>query len=271
MKKITLIFLVSIELTQVKEGGIQIIKIGSKNKLQSVETNIFRKEFPFFLREKNEDGFLYVGLIPVKLGTKEGIVEGKINIVENKITKFGYFNFLVKSIPARWISINVPSLTKKSLRQLGVENKKLAKVYKKITPEKYWDGKFILPCKGKITSGFGIGRKYNKGLAKWRHKGIDFSGKNHKEVFSANSGVVILTKKFKSHGDTIVIDHGQGLQTIYLHLSKILVKVKQKVKKGEKIGEIGSTGLSTAPHLHWGAKLHNVTINPLTLVETELP
>lgn len=153
------------------------------------------------------------------------------------------------------------------------KNKVLKKAFLTETEEALWEGDFILPVSGRITGAYGERRLYKKisggSSLSWRgiHSGIDIRQKKGQPVFASNSGRVIIAKRFVSEGNAIVIDHGQGVLTFYCHLDKINVKKDDFVKKGEIIGNVGSTGLSTAPHLHFGLYIHSVPVNPLLWIK----
>ena len=137
-----------------------------------------------------------------------------------------------------------------------------------VTPQKFWNGRFIRPNNGEITTIYGVRRYYNGVFAKdYYHRGVDYAGAYGSPVMAAAAGRVALVGResegFLIHGNVIGIDHGQGVQTIYLHLSRIDVKEGDFVKAGQAIGALGSTGASTGPHLHWGLYVHGVSVDPV--------
>jgi len=139
---------------------------------------------------------------------------------------------------------------------------------KLVTPEKFWSGKFLRPNQGPLTSGYGIRRYYNGVFAKdYYHRGLDYAGPQGSPVVAPAAGRVALVGRvsqgFKLHGNTIGIDHGHGVTTIYLHLSRINVKEGDMVKPGQVIGAVGSTGASTGPHLHWGLYVNGLSVDPV--------
>jgi len=132
-----------------------------------------------------------------------------------------------------------------------------------------WKGKFVLPVEAKIVGEYGV-RRMAGGEFLWNHRGVDLKVPEGTAVRAPNDGEVILAEeKFYLHGKTIIIDHGQGVITIYLHLRSINVRKGDKVTKGQIIGRVGETGLATAPHLHWGVYVHGVPVNPVPWVERE--
>ena len=134
-------------------------------------------------------------------------------------------------------------------------------------PELQWRGTggFIYPVKGGISGTFGDKRLFNNGYVS-RHRGIDLRSPRGKEVHASNGGTVVLVHDLYYAGKTVIINHGAGLFSIYCHLSKAHVKKGNTIRKGAVIGRIGSTGRVTGPHLHWGIKLRNRFVNPLSLM-----
>jgi murein DD-endopeptidase MepM/ murein hydrolase activator NlpD len=135
------------------------------------------------------------------------------------------------------------------------------------TAEKLWSGKFLKPNQGEITSGYGIRRYYNGVFAKdYYHRGVDYAGGVGSPVIAPAAGRVALVGRvaqgFKVHGNIVGLDHGEGVTTAYLHLSRINVKEGDTVKAGQVIGAVGGTGAVTGPHLHWGLYVHGLSVDP---------
>jgi len=131
-----------------------------------------------------------------------------------------------------------------------------------------WSAPFERPRDSEISSGFGTGRTFNGQVAS-RHLGVDFRGALGAPIRAANAGVVALVDNFFLGGNVVYIDHGGGLTTGYLHLSKTLVNVGDTVARGQVIGLVGATGRVTGPHLHWSARYGALTVNPLDLLTLE--
>lgn len=128
-----------------------------------------------------------------------------------------------------------------------------------------WKNGFDIPLKGKISGNFGNQRIFN-GVPKSPHSGTDIAAPEGEPVKVSGDGQVILNgKNYFYGGNMVIVDHGMGLQTIYMHLKKSAVKEGEDVKKGQIIGYVGKTGRATGPHLHWGASLNNVRFRPHSL------
>jgi len=140
--------------------------------------------------------------------------------------------------------------------------------FKKLeTPEKYWNGPFVKPNSGSISTGYGVRRYYNGVFAKdYYHRGVDYAGGAGSPVVAPAAGRIALVGRvsegFRVHGNVVGIDHGQGVTSIMMHLSRIDVKEGDLVKAGQRIGAVGSTGASTGPHLHWGLYVHGLSVDP---------
>jgi len=160
-------------------------------------------------------------------------------------------------------------LSEKDLLRVNREKVRLDKIWRKETRKRLWNGGFIKPLAGEWGSGFGLRRMIND-EPRSPHTGVDIIASEGSPVRAANSGRVVLTDELFFSGNSIVIDHGQGLYTMYFHLSKFLVKVGQKVAKGDIIGLVGSTGRASGPHLHWGVRLQETRVDPISLMSLPL-
>lgn len=129
--------------------------------------------------------------------------------------------------------------------------------------EKLWEGTFLMPVEGELTTDFAEIRFVNNEQSSSRHSGLDLAAPLGTEIKAPNNGIVTFAMEgLLSPGSTVVIDHGMGLFTSYYHLDSIKVEKGQKVKKGEIIGTVGTTGFSTGPHLHYAVSIYNTYVNP---------
>lgn len=154
---------------------------------------------------------------------------------------------------------------KKQAKRTSSEYKEAMKIYHTLNPKRYWDKPFVHPMSSQITSPFGTARVYNGSLKSF-HSGTDFRAAVGTPVHAVNDGVVVLAKDRYYAGNSIVIDHGKGLYSCYYHLSKMSVKVGDKVSQNDKLGLSGSTGRVTGPHLHFAIMLYGVQVDPLQLL-----
>lgn len=136
-----------------------------------------------------------------------------------------------------------------------------------ISPEKYWNGPFLRPSQGRVSSQYGVRRYYNGVFAQdYYHRGIDYAAPTGSPVIAPAAGKVVLvgpvSAGFELHGNTVGIDHGQGVASIFIHLNSINVQEGDIVEAGQVIATVGSTGASTGPHLHWGLYVNGIAVDP---------
>ena len=155
-------------------------------------------------------------------------------------------------------------------RRAVAESKLLAILYRTITPERLWRGKFTKPV-GTPAPGTGFGaRRIINGQARSPHGGIDYSAPRGTPVVAANAGRVALVAEFFFPGRLVVLDHGLGLYTLYFHLDTTSVAEGERVERGQTLGSVGATGRATGPHLHFGAQVGTARVDPTTLLGLSL-
>lgn len=151
------------------------------------------------------------------------------------------------------------------------ETELLEQIFSAQTPLPLWDGYFGLPAAGDVTSAFGTRRSYNIPNASAFHTGTDFGTSIGTPIYAPANGIVVFSELLTVRGNTIIIDHGWGVMTGYWHLSASHVLMGDTVSQGQHIGDIGSTGLSTGPHLHWEMRVGGVPVNGLQWVWEQFP
>lgn len=145
------------------------------------------------------------------------------------------------------------------------EEEAVDKAKKTASEKRYWSSNFTAPSSARVSAGFGLRRIVNgKLLDDYFHSGLDYAGWLGSPVKACAPGKIVLavSKGFKLHGNTVAIDHGQGVVSFYIHLSKVLVREGQLVKAGEQIGAIGQTGRANGPHLHFSIYVNGNASSP---------
>jgi murein DD-endopeptidase MepM/ murein hydrolase activator NlpD len=140
----------------------------------------------------------------------------------------------------------------------------------RVTPEREWDGSFAPPVEAATSDVYGSQRIFN-GIAQRPHFGLDYRVHTGTPVAAMNAGTVLLARFLYFEGNCVVIDHGQGLLTLYFHLSELKVKEGDPVKRGEIIGLSGGTGRATGPHLHVAIRWQGIYLDPARLLQMSLP
>ncbi len=242
---------------KVKQGETVIISIESDIPLKNPVYFFKGKKYKIYKKDKNS----YKALLGISAIEKAGVHYLLIRDNASKLEK--QFNLTVakSNFPIQNIRIS----GKKS--SLTVDNKELgliANAKKAISKKAYWnDIPFDSPTKGCLVSKYGLLRYHNGKPTGNYHKGIDIKAPSGQIVNTMAKGTVVLAEKFRLHGNTVVIDHGQGLVSLYIHMKKIHVKQGDVVTANQKIGEVGTTGFSTGPHLHFGLYINGTPINPI--------
>jgi len=140
-------------------------------------------------------------------------------------------------------------------------------VYARRSPERYWNAPFALPMTSPVTSAFGTARRFNDTLQSF-HSGTDFKAAVGSQITAVNAGVVVIAQDRYYAGNSVVVDHGEGLYSCYYHLSRIDVAVGDRVEKGSLLGLSGRSGRVTGPHLHFAVMLYGVQVDPMQLITT---
>tara|TARA_B100000683_G_scaffold64845_1_gene63325 strand:+ start:210 stop:1184 length:975 start_codon:yes stop_codon:yes gene_type:complete len=185
----------------------------------------------------------------------------------DEFEKFGNLSDLVMQTSNR---------IKKLQKQVYIQSKSYDDIAKLIkNKEKYWASRpAIQPVSNKDLTRLASGYGYRiDPIYKTRkfHQGIDFTAPTGTPIYATGNGVVVRTQKLRTgYGQNVIIDHGYGYRSLYAHMSKILVKRGQKVKRGEVIGKVGSTGKSTAPHLHYEVIKNGRKLNPIEFFYSDL-
>ena len=154
---------------------------------------------------------------------------------------------------------------KEAMKRIDAERKKSSEAINRVTPERYWRGEFQRPVPGVVTSAFGGRRMFNGELRSY-HRGVDLRGAEGTPIKAVADGKVAIAQNMYFAGNTVYLDHGQGVVSSYAHMSRLDVKPGEMVKAGQQIGLVGATGRVTGPHLHLGVNILGVAVDPLSLV-----
>ncbi len=203
------------------------------------------------------------GLMPVPVAEKPGEYKLELLTKSGAVASAATITVLNAHFPSQNI---VLSKALSELKATPEESDSVAAFRKEELPTRYWSEPLSAPVPGCMTSLFGVQRLHNGKPTGDFHAGVDLRGAAGAPIHAAAAGVVKIAAQFNLHGGTVAIDHGQGLQSMYLHMSKIAAVEGAIVQKGDVIGYVGSTGRSTAPHLHWTLYANGVAVNPLQWV-----
>lgn len=216
----------------------------------------------------NGEKTLWYGLLGADLKAQKGDFKVVVNVRPEGTE--GHFNMEILERPYGVRRLTLPKkmvdLDKKTLERARRESRAMKALWKATPTAPLWRGGFIRPVPGVAVGPFGRSSIINN-QPRAPHSGVDLRGERGTPVAATNHGKVVLTGDHFFTGLTVVIDHGGGIQSMYFHLDKILVNKGDMVDKGQVIGQVGSTGRSSGPHLHWGIRLNGDRVDPLRLTE----
>ncbi len=204
----------------------------------------------------------WIAVVGIPIKTKPGI--SYLNVKEAKYEKKIPIKVAPKLYRKDYITIKIKRLVTPSrnyLIRILREQKIINKALLSWTNKNNINMHFIWPVKGRISTPFGL-RRYFNNQPRSPHSGIDIAVPKNTPIKAPAAGLVVLTGRYFFMGNAVLINHGQGLITVYCHLNKIAVKLHQQIKRGQIIGYVGQTGRATGPHLHWGVRLNDTAVNP---------
>ena len=206
------------------------------------------------------------GLLGVDLDTRPGSYSIVIQHSPTSSPATHTLHIVPRQFPIRRLKV-APEFVDpppETLEQIARDSKALAEAYARVSPRR-WSGAFGLPVTGKPSSNFGT-RSYYNGERRAPHAGVDFSSGTGTPVRAANHGTIALAAPLYFTGNTVIVDHGSRLFSVFAHLSEFGVKPGDVVEPQTIVGLVGSTGRVTGPHLHWSVRLNGARVDPLSLI-----
>jgi peptidase M23-like protein len=256
------------------QGSLLLLELRSPTQpFAEVKATWDNREIPFWQESKPSDkspdvwrALLGVDLelkpeqYPLTLTAKTESAEeipcsAEINVKEGK--------FATESLK---VAPNFVEPNPEQLARAEAERQRLRAIFATVTPQRLWDGSFHYPLTGVTTGGNFGKRRILNGKAGSPHSGVDFPAPAGTPVYAPQRGRVILAEPLYFSGNTVVLDHGLGLYTLYAHFESISVQPGDLVDTGALLGKVGATGRVTGPHLHWGATVNRARTNPLQLI-----
>lgn len=243
---------------KVVQGGTVFIEVETPEELKNPVFTYKGRTYRLFSRgDKKYAGYLGIGALekPGKYAVSMSDETGNLNDET-------HINIVSKDFPNQYLTVTKGMAglraTNHELRQIGRMKRTLSEDFLGSMPP------YNSPAQGCINSIFGVKRYYNGQFSGNYHKGIDIKADKGTPVNSITAGKVIFADMFRLHGGSVAVDHGNGVVSLYIHLSKIDVKAGDMVAAGQKVGEVGATGFATGPHLHWGLYVNGTAVDPMT-------
>src|SRR5215469_1516468 len=256
--------------TKIVNGSPVLFQVPAPKNTQSVSGTWFSHHLDFF---HSGNSWYALGGVPVEtapgvyeLRLTEGLVSGKTIQISRKIklTRATYPKIIVK------VAKQYTEPNPEQLKNINADKEVKQKVFAAETGERLWAGSFEPPVSAAISDVFGTARVINQAVQS-RHLGLDYGVPAGTAVHAVNRGTVILARPLYFEGSFVVIDHGQGLFSLYLHLSEFSVKAGDQVETGQLIGMSGGSGRATGPHLHLAIRWQGVYLNPALLLQLKIP
>lgn len=238
-------------------GGIAIVPLSASG--ESAPKAFYQKR-PVAVIQHNNTWYAAVGL---SLSTETG---------EHHVVSQGQrypFTVQPKDYPEQHIELKTRKhidLSAEDLARHRKEKKQAIAVFEAFDEQQEPDIAFVKPVVGPYSSPFGLKRFFN-GEPRNPHSGLDIAAPKGTPIKAPAKGKVVLTGNFFFNGNVVYIDHGQGVVSMFCHMSEIDVSTGQTLKQGQLVGKVGATGRATGPHLHWSVSLNNARIDPMLLLE----
>jgi hypothetical protein len=253
-------------------GSPIVFRVTSPERLNSLSGKWLEHEVFF---SSDSQGKVWCGIAGASLGTRSGnypleltgaTATGKKLWFQKRIlVGKGKYHSIVATVPKQYTEPNA-----EQLQEIDQDKALKERVFARMTQEREWVGNFRAPVKAQISDVFGTSRTFN-GRVQSVHEGLDYAVPQGTPVTALNRGTVVLAQPLFFEGNCVVLDHGQGLLTLYMHLSKIEIKEGEHVSSGQKIGFSGGTGRATGPHLHVAVRWQGIYLDPATLLSLQLP
>lgn len=246
-------------------GGVAIIELAADSAGETPKAHYNRK--PLMVVRQNDRWLAVVG-IPLTASLGEQKIE---QLTASGKTIVHRFDVADKAYKTQHLTIT----NKRKVNPNAEDMKRIIKEKKLITSAlAHWDERpasrltFIAPVEGRRSSSFGLRRVFN-GQPRKPHSGMDIAAPSGTPIITPAAGTVINTGNYFFNGNSVFIDHGQGLITMYVHLNSVNVKEGDQLQQGDVLGTVGSTGRVTGPHLHWGVSLNDARVDPALFLEDE--
>jgi murein DD-endopeptidase MepM/ murein hydrolase activator NlpD len=256
-------------------GGPVLFRVRTTAQVESLSGKWLGHEFPFSFDRTSKTWFALAGVgfetVPGKYALE---LSGERRAGGEPVIFTQKFAVVAASYPKIRAQLTVGGKftepSPEQLKQIDADQKVKEDYLSRVTPDREWDGNFTAAAHADISDVYGSQRIFN-GKAQRPHYGLDYRVPTGTPVAAMNKGIVLLARPLYFEGNCVVIDHGQGLLTLYLHLSQIDVKEGDGVNRGQQIGLSGGTGRATGPHLHVAVRWQGTYLDPAGLMKLQLP
>ena len=255
---------VSVAARSIQPGELVVLTLTTSSTPGGVRAHAFGRELPT-IRASSTEWRILVG---IDLETKPGRYDVSLTTgptEKDRVTQL--LTVLPKTFATRRLTVDAAFVNPSAEQAARItdDTARLNRVWASSSPANLWSGPWVRPVPGAANSVFGTRSIFN-GEPRSPHSGADFQGAAGTPVKAPNSGRVVLAADLYFTGNTVVIDHGAGLFSLFAHLRAMNVREGDSVATGAVLGELGATGRVTGPHLHWAVRLNGARIDPLSLL-----
>ncbi|WHP06659.1 MULTISPECIES: peptidoglycan DD-metalloendopeptidase family protein [Acinetobacter] len=238
-----------------RAGGIAVIPLTANT------TQVFYEQNPVLITQEQGQRYAVFGIpLSTPLGTVT--LTTNANPIQIDIKPYAYAEQRLTVKNQDYVNPN-----QEQLDRYAREAKEQNDIYSSFNPSTWTTfPNFIRPTAGKFSNSFGRKRFFN-GEERAPHSGLDIPAPVGQKVIAPADGIVVQTGNYFFNGNTVLVDHGQGLISMFCHLSKINVEKGQHIRQGEQLGLVGNTGRVTGAHLHWGMSLNNARVDPQLFIK----
>ncbi len=251
---------VSVSPAVISQGGAVVITVTGDRPDGALQVRFAGRTWPLY--RDSTRWRTYLGTDPNTAAGSRAIVVELVDHDSIQVLARRLITVRRVAFPRRTLTFDPETLALLTPEKVAEEQAKVASGLRVLEPAQLWSASFRMPVTGTITSPYGVISIYQGASHGWHH-GIDIAAPEGEIVRAANSGIVRLAEPLPLSGNTVIVDHGMGILTFYMHMSALDVTAGERVHTGDIVGRVGSTGLATGPHLHWGVRVNGVYVDPL--------
>jgi murein DD-endopeptidase MepM/ murein hydrolase activator NlpD len=250
----------------IRPGELVVLTIRTGPSAAPVTVRAFNRDVPAYAM----GGSTWRALVGIDLSVKPGTHRVAIQTADGRHASHT-LTVRPRTFRTRTLTVDPAFVTPppEEAERIAREARELERIWEASQPKRLWEGSFVRPVPQPANSAFGTRSVFN-GEPRSQHSGADFASPAGTPIQAPSAGRIVLASSRYFSGNTVVIDHGLGLFSLFAHLSVIGVQKGDTVKAGEEIGRVGATGRVTGPHLHWSVRVNGARIDPLSLLDPRI-
>jgi murein DD-endopeptidase MepM/ murein hydrolase activator NlpD len=247
----------------VRPGELVVLTIRTRPAVETIAVQAFGKD----LHPYPVDAATWRVLVGIDVSTTPGSYSVRVTANRGEAEAVHRLRVVPRAFRTRTLKVDPAFVTPppEVAERIARESRMLTDLWATSTSDRLWTGSFVRPVPHEANSAFGSRSIFN-GQPRSQHSGADFRSPAGTPIRAPNRGRVAVADDLYFSGNTVVLDHGQGLYSVFAHLSKITVENGDVVERGASVGAVGATGRVTGPHLHWAVRVNGARVDPLSLL-----